>query len=86
MNYNKIKEELEKFGYLSFIRKNLEDKYVFSGVPDELTLMKPNYSFNIFIVDNKIIINYFIGHLLKSDEFSTLKELIDFIKVEFPIK
>jgi len=86
MNYNKIKEELENLGYLSYIRKNLKDKYVFSGVPDELTLMKPNYSFNIFIVDDKIILNYFIGQLLKSDKFSTVKELIDFIKVEFPIK
>lgn len=86
MEYKKIKKELEKLGYLSFIRKaEKEEEYLFSGIPDTGTLMKPNYSFNIFIQNDLLRIDYFEGQLLRAETFSNLEELVAFIKVYFPI-
>ena len=53
MELEKIKKELESNNYLTYIRNiDKSDKYIFSGIAEKETLMKPNFSFNIFIIEN----------------------------------
>lgn len=82
--YQQTINSLQNLGYSAFLRK-LEGKYyIFAGIPDKITLMKPNQSFNIFI-KSKYKIEYFVGQLKVDNEFKSNEDLIGFIEEVFPI-
>lgn len=82
--YQQTIESLQNLGYSAFLRKLDGKQYVFAGIPDKLTLMKPNYSFNIFI-KTTYKIEYFMGQLKVDKEFKSTEDLLNFIIELFPI-
>ena len=86
MNYKLIKEKLDNLGLLTYIRKSTKGEFIFSGIPDKKTLMKANYSFNLYLKNDIILIQYFIGQLVVEKEFKTIEELLEFVKEVFPIE
>ncbi|MFY7847142.1 hypothetical protein [Chryseobacterium gambrini] len=83
--YENLIDQLKSEGYIGFLRELGDLKYIFGGIPDEKTLMKPNQSFNIFI-ENNFKVEYFIGHLKTEKEFKTIEELLKFVRQVFPIE
>ncbi|WP_375605587.1 hypothetical protein [Flavobacterium davisii] len=86
MEIENIKTALEINNYDCYIRgTEKRNKFIMGGIKDEKSLLKPDNSFNIFIVLDRIKLNYFEGQILIEKKFDDIEALIDFIKIKFPL-
>jgi hypothetical protein len=85
MNINKLQDDLENLGYYCYQKNGI----LFSGIKGDSGPLKDtfvlNKTFNIS-VQNKIIIGYLVGQISTEKEFSTIEELLEFVKEVFPIE
>lgn len=76
-----INNRLIELGYISYIRKIENRECVYSHIENNL-----NSVFFVYKNSNKVILDYTIGQIPIEKEFSTIEELLDFIKEVFPLE
>lgn len=78
---NKIKIKLENVGYISYLRNIANVDCLFSYIENNL-----NSVFFIKMNSKKFKIEYTVGQIPVEKEFSTIDELLNFVKEVFPIE
>ncbi|CAL2093117.1 conserved protein of unknown function [Tenacibaculum sp. 190524A02b] len=86
MTLKKLKKEIEKKGYKSFLRKNDNEEWIMSGIHDSETNLKFGSAFQIRILENKMLLSYLTGQSLVNVSFSSLSKLFEYIENKFPIE
>ena len=85
MDLKKIKKELEKYDFVSYIKENI----IFAGKkgePDkELGIETMINAFRVFVENEVIILEYSYGQLPIKKEYNSVEELIVEIKKNFPL-
>jgi len=85
MKLEEIKKEIEELGYKFVIRDLYEyGKCLQGGIPDEETNYRMDSYFRILIIENKLMLDS-ISQIKKNKFFDSKKEIIDYIKGEYPI-
>lgn len=86
MKLKSIAKELNSKGYKTFLRENKSEEWIVAGIDDQVTNLKFDNAFQIRIIDKELSVSYLKGQTPVNDDFTSEKEMFNYLLEKFPVK